>query len=357
MEQQLDELVEFLSSPRSDVRQLAATYVVGFSHPTSEHHQLLQARAKKMVQPLLVICHELPVAANSALSTLVNMTSSLATCELFANEDYLRMVVRLITIPTSIIADTACMLLSNLTKKDSICRILAKLDVGDVPGICDSRFALDQLTDVFVKGMDKTYNKDARFNFLASVFADVTNHPFGRRYFLERTSYDDKMPITKIMVFSEYPDVIRRGGVDSTMKNICFEKESHREILDPKETNMLPYILLPLCGPEEFDMEDMEDMPEEIQLLGDDKKRESDPQLRATLLEAINLLCTTHYGRETLRAKKAYPVLREAHKVETDETCSDLNHRAVQLLMGDESTETMNDLEPPANDENVFEEI
>ncbi|KAJ2246133.1 Protein hgh1 [Coemansia sp. RSA 455] len=165
------------------------------------------------------------------------------------------------------------------------------------------------------------------------------------------------MPITKIMVFSEYPDVIRRGGVDSTMKNICFEKESHREILDTKETNMLPYILLPLCGPEEFDMEDMEDMPEEIQLLGDDKKRESDPQLRATLLEAINLLCTTHYGRETLRAKKVYPVLREAHKVETDETCGDLNHRAVQLLMGDESTETMNDLEPPANDENVFEEI
>ncbi|KAJ2050687.1 Protein hgh1, partial [Coemansia sp. S16] len=107
MEQQLDELVEFLASPRSDVRQLAATYIVGFSHPTSEHHQLLQVRAKKMVQPLLVICHELPVAANSALSTLVNMTSSLATCELFANEDSLRMVVRLITIPTSIIADTA----------------------------------------------------------------------------------------------------------------------------------------------------------------------------------------------------------------------------------------------------------
>ncbi|KAJ2572898.1 Protein hgh1 [Coemansia sp. RSA 1836] len=359
MEQQLDELVEFLASPRSDVRQLAATYIVGFSHPTSEQFQLLLTRAKKIVEPLLVICHETPVAANSAMSTLVNMSSNLAICEHFANEDALRMVVRLITIPTSLIADTACMLLSNLTKKDSICRILAKLDVGEVPGICNSRFALDQLTDVFVKGMDKAYNKDAQFNFLASVFADVTNHPFGRRYFLERTSYDDKMPITKIMVFSEYPEIIRRGGVDSTMKNICFEKESHREILDPNETNMLPYILLPLCGPEEFDMDDMEAMPEEVQLLGDDKKRESDPKLRTTLLEAINLLCSTHYGRETLRAKKVYPILREMHKVETDETCSDLNHRAVQLLMGDESSETKNDCEPATavGDESVFEEI
>ncbi|KAJ2051327.1 Protein hgh1 [Coemansia sp. S16] len=141
------------------------------------------------------------------------------------------------------------MLLSNLTKKDSICRILAKLDMGDVPSMCDSRFLLDQLTYVFVEGLDKAYAEDTRFNFLASVFADVTNHPFSWRYFLERTSYSDKMPITRIMVFTECPDVIRRGGEDSTMKNICFEKESHREILDPKETNTLPYILLPLCGP------------------------------------------------------------------------------------------------------------
>ncbi|KAJ1913568.1 hypothetical protein LPJ71_002491, partial [Coemansia sp. S17] len=57
---------------------------------------------------------------------------------------------RLIGIPTSIIADTACMLLSNLTKKNLICHILAKLNVGNVPGICDSRFALDQLTNMFV---------------------------------------------------------------------------------------------------------------------------------------------------------------------------------------------------------------
>ncbi|KAJ2801827.1 Protein hgh1 [Coemansia guatemalensis] len=145
------------------------------------------------------------------------------------------------------------------------------------------------------------------------------------------------------MVFNEYPEVIRRGGVDSTMKNVCFEKDKHREILDPQETNMLPYILLPLCGPEEFEIEDMEPMPEEIQLLGDDKKREADPKLRATLLEAINLLCTTFYGRNVLRSKNVYYVLREAHKVESDETCIDLNERAVQLLKGDESADTKED--------------
>ncbi|KAJ1988800.1 Protein hgh1 [Coemansia spiralis] len=360
MDDQLDELIEFLNSPRPDVRELAVGYLAGFSSPKSENFQKLVSRVDKLVQRLLIISHESPSSANNAMSILINLTSDISICKYFTDEDYLSMVIRLITNPTSIIADLASMLLSNLTKLENICRALVALNVGLVPGICNSTLALDQLTDVFVKGMDKKYNKYAEFGYLASVFADITNYPYGRRYFLERTAYDGKLPITKIMVFSEYPGIIRRGGVDSTMKNVCFDKEKHREILDPKETNMLPYILLPLCGPEEFDMEDMEDMPEEVQFLGDDKKREPDPKLRCTLLEAINLLCTTYCGRETLRAKKVYPVLREMHKEETDENCLDLNYRAVQLLMGDESKETTQDGKGTENSKpeaSAFEEI
>ncbi|KAJ2726070.1 Protein hgh1 [Coemansia sp. Benny D115] len=358
MEEQLNELIDFLKSPRSDVRQLAASYIVSFSAPKSEHFPLLKANADRIIRPLLVVCHENPVAANSAASTLVNMTTDVSISRMFSDEDSLAMVITLITSPKCVIADMMCMLLSNLTKVDSVCRLLSVLRVGEVAGICNSRLALDQLTDVFVKGMDKAYNKSASFSFLASVFADMTNYSFGRRYFLERTSYDGKLPITKIMVFSEYPDLIRRGGVDSTMKNVCFEKDKHKDILDPKETNMLPYILLPLCGPEEYDMEEMEAMPDEIQLLGEEKKREADPKLRACLLEAINLLCTTHYGRETLRSKQVYPILREMHKVETDDTCIELNDRAVQLLMRDESKETAADQDADNDDDTTgFEEI
>ncbi|KAJ2694102.1 Protein hgh1 [Coemansia spiralis] len=226
-----------------------------------------------------------------------------------------------------------------------------------MPGICNSTMALDQLTDVFVLGMERKYNKSATFSFLASVFVEVTNHSIGRRYFLERTAYDGKLPITKIMVFSECADPLRRAGVDSTMKNVCFDKDKHRELLDPDETNMLPYILLPLCGPGEIDIEDMEKMPEEVQLLGDDKQREADPALRATLLEAINLLCTTYYGRTTMRNKAIYYILREQHKAETDEHCIELNERAVRLITGDESDETAADAAPIEADDGAFEEV
>ncbi|KAJ2496033.1 Protein hgh1 [Coemansia sp. RSA 1972] len=355
MEQQLDELIGFLSSPRPDVRQLAATYIVDFSEPRSEYFNQLLNNIDKLVKPLLIICHEIPVAASKAMNTLVNLSTDATVCRRFIDEDIISMIVRMITSSSCYVADPASMLLSNLTKNADICKLLTTLTVGEVPGICSSQMAMDQLTDVFVKGMDKKYNKNASYNFLSSVFADVTNYSFGRSYFLERTTYDGKLPITKIMVFSEYPEVIRRGGVDSTMKNVCFAKDKHKEILDPNETNMLPYILLPLCGPEEFEMEDMESMPEEIQLLGEDKKREYDPKLRSILLEAINLLCTTYYGRQVLRAKNVYYVIREMHKVEVDDTCIELSERAVQLIQGEESSNTKD--EQPENDVDAFEEI
>ena len=42
-------------------------------------------------------------------------------------------------------------------------------------------------------------------------------------------------------------------------------------LTDPK-INLLPFILLPLAGPEEIDEDEMFDLPEELQLLPSDKK-------------------------------------------------------------------------------------
>jgi hypothetical protein len=43
--------------------------------------------------------------------------------------------------------------------------------------------------------------------------------------------------------------------------------------LDAEKLNTLPFILLPLCGSEEYDIEEFEQFPDEIQMLGDDKVR------------------------------------------------------------------------------------
>lgn len=53
------------------------------------------------------------------------------------------------------------------------------------------------------------------------------------------------------------------------------------------DVDVLPCLLLPLAGPEEFDEEDTEKLPFELQYLGENKKRESDADIRKMLLEAL----------------------------------------------------------------------
>lgn len=94
-------------------------------------------------------------------------------------------------------------------------------------------------------------------------------------------------PLAKLLVFTEHKDIIRRGGIASVMKsvyfmliilnsdakaysrNCAFQKEAHKAILSPDTEqiaippldilapgiNMLPYLLLPLAGSEEFDLD------------------------------------------------------------------------------------------------------
>ena len=52
--------------------------------------------------------------------------------------------------------------------------------------------------------------------------------------------------------------------------------------------DILPRLLLPLAGPEEFDEEDTAKLPVDLQYLEADKKREADPDVRKMLLESIN---------------------------------------------------------------------
>lgn len=61
----------------------------------------------------------------------------------------------------------------------------------------------------------------------------------------------------------------------------------HHKWLLSEEVGLLPSLLLPLAGAEQFDGEEMEKLPEDLQYLPDDKQREPDPDIRKMLLEAL----------------------------------------------------------------------
>jgi hypothetical protein len=59
-----------------------------------------------------------------------------------------------------------------------------------------------------------------------------------------------------------------------------------------------------------------------LQFLPASKQRERDHVLRLTHIETLLLLCTTRWGRETLRANGVYEIVRVMHESEKDEKVS-----------------------------------
>ena len=202
--------------------------------------------------------------------------------------------------------------------------------------MCLSKRVIDCLMDCFVKGYDRELNKFANYDYLSYFFADVSRFKIGRTYFIETQEYDGVVPISKLLVFTEkYDSKTRREGVASTIKNSLFDSETHERILTDEEINLLPYILLPIASAKdsEIDEEDMFNLPDELQLLPEDKTRDPVPSIVCTHLVSILLLCTTKAAREFMRSKSVYPLIRELHKNVEDEDIGELCYRIVNMLM------------------------
>jgi hypothetical protein len=230
------------------------------------------------------------------------------------------------------------MLFANLAKHDETKQILT-FERPAPEELGTGKRAIDHMLDLFVKGADGTYNKDADFDYLAYFFADIAKHAEGRAYFATKQEHDGVIPLTKLTVFTEHKSDIRRKGVASTIKNVAFEIPSHHLFLDPDEINILPYLLLPITGNEEFDEEDTLDMLPDLQLLPPDKTRDTDHSIIQTHVETLMLLTTTREGRDLMREVKVYPIIRETHlQVESDDV-REACERLVQVLMRDEEND------------------
>ena len=69
-----------------------------------------------------------------------------------------------------------------------------------------------------------------------------------------------------------------------------FPAESHDMLLDEKGADILPHLLLPLAGPEEFDEEDNEKLPPDLQYLNENKERDKNLEVRKLLLELLYMV-------------------------------------------------------------------
>uniref|UniRef100_A0A1A9ULT8 Protein HGH1 homolog n=1 Tax=Glossina austeni TaxID=7395 RepID=A0A1A9ULT8_GLOAU len=310
----LTELVQFMQpSQRLDLKKIALTHVLGLTGTEDGKFAILSVDDLLTALFHLTADESLALAKDAVLA-LINLTADETGAvkvyntsrEIQPAYDLIATAISHIIDENSYLADPWSMVLSNLTREESIA--YGTLDILD-----ENPALMTQLIKAFTK---LQYNKNkAKLDYLGPIFCNLTQTHRGREL-LCRSKYN---LLDKILPFSTYEEsIIRRSGVIGILKNICFDPLYH-EIILREPDDILNVILYPLCGPEEFTDEENELLPMELQYLPDTKTREEDPGLRKVLLECLLQLCATRKSREHLRSKGVYEILREYHKWEQQE--------------------------------------
>jgi len=334
MPTELEELVDFIIHPNPQIRLLAAEGLIPYS---LSQPSIFKADNFKPIENLKKLIKDHPKVAEHVLTILINLTADQEILEKVASDDkFLDDLLGYVVLPEEPNANLHSMLLANLAKYDGFKKIIDRKQPPQ-KGLETDELVVNQLLDLFVKGADGTYNKNADFDHLAYLFADLSKHAEFRQHFLKQQDYDSVIPLNKIKVFTEHKSDVRRKGVASAIKNIAFEIPCHAQLIAEDEIDILPYILLPITGSEEYDEDDMMDMLADLQLLPPDKERDSDPNIIQTHIETLMLLTTTKEVRDYLSKVKVYPIVRETHMRVDNEGVQDACERLVQVLMRDDA--------------------
>jgi len=225
------------------------------------------------------------------------------------------------------------MLLSNITS--DIEGVNKLLQVGDpLMG-----FYVTKLLELLFK---KPLQNDT-YAWIAGILNNVTQIAEGRSFLLDKKRGFFQLLFPHV----ESKNILRKRGTLGAIRNSLFESSFHEALLSDPEDTLLCTILLPLRGPEELDKEDTEGMPQKLVYTSPGKTRESNTEIRTMLVDCVLLLTSTKFGREKLRAKKVYPILREYDKVEEIDEIKNNIFNIVNVLVGlDENHKVNIDINP-----------
>lgn len=316
------------------VKKPAIEYFLGLTG--TDEGKMFIGTSDKFIKNILDLTEDPDDAVvKASYETLINLATLDSTCQRILKckncSDVIITNFEKIMDPKYKHADLVCKFLSNLTRSEECAQKVAEI-IKDT-----DKVKVVKLVTILCT---KDYNSDADLHYLAPILANLSQSRHIRDEILNR----DQWVIQRLLPFVSYMESdIRRLGVVSCIKNCCFDEEHHDWLLSDK-VDILSYLLLPLAGPEEFDDDDMEKLPDRIQYLPPDKTRESNAEIRRILLQAILKLCATRDGRQYIKDKNTYVIIRELHKSEGQRSNIPAIMNLIDILIGDEPEPGMENL-------------
>ncbi|KAM8867349.1 protein HGH1 homolog [Synchiropus picturatus] len=324
------ELLSFLTTDtRPDVKGYATEYLLGVSG-SRDGCRFLRTKPELLVALFALTSDPSIAIVKDCFLTFINLSADETLHKvLLSDVKVLPTCLKNLVDSEYIFADQICTMLSNLTRHVNTCRTVFK-ELQEQGGLA-------QLVELLCT---EGYNKKANFHYIGPLLSNLTQLPEARTYLMDK----ERCVIQRLLPFTQFQDsVVRRGGVIGTLRNCCFD-HAHHEWLLSDAVDILTFLLLPLAGPEELSEEENEGLPVDLQYLPEDKKREEDPDIRKMLLETLLLLTATKVGRQTLKEKNVYPIMREFHHWEKDAHVVAACEKVVQVLIGDEPEQGMENL-------------
>ncbi|XP_076369486.1 protein HGH1 homolog isoform X2 [Tachypleus tridentatus] len=274
----LEELLQILEKSESQIfRQHILENLSGLTGTRDGLNCLLKASEKCVSVLCQLLQEENESLRESVLKCLINMTSE----ELFTQH-----VVKDIPVTDQLfkwiihkekLADLSCRVLSNITHWKSCCEQVV---------LYLQKERLEHLVDVLC---DMDHHTD--YHYLASVLCNLTQLSVVREMLMDQ----DLCWLQRLLPFTTYMGSrVRRAGIVGVLRNCCFDTDRHEWLLGDS-VDILPHLLLPLAGPEQFPDDEMEKLPIDLQYLSDDKEREPEPDIRKMLIEAVTQVFSKFY--------------------------------------------------------------
>lgn len=239
---EITELLSFLTiGTRADVKDEATGYLLGLSG-NSDGCSFLCSKPD-ILTALLALTHDPSTAVvKQCYLIFVNLSADEASHQVLVEDlKVLPVLYKNLMDPDYLFSDQICSIISNLSRNEDTCKTVFK--------VLQEEVGLPKLVDIFCT---EGYNKHAKLNYMAPLLSNLTQLPEARNLMLDK----DRCVIQRLLPFTQYQaSVVRRGGVIGTLRNCCFDHMHHAWLLSD-DVDILPFLLLPLAGPEELSEEE-----------------------------------------------------------------------------------------------------
>ncbi|XP_047323733.1 protein HGH1 homolog [Impatiens glandulifera] len=321
MANEMEELLDFLSSPSPPVKK-AAVDIVRDLTGSEEGLLSLSAYSNTALTSLASLMSEKKEVSEPAAEALVNLSQNSDLSAKLVSMGMIKTVMDILYKPEACITRLLVMLLVNLTRIDTGIAALLQVDDEKMHGLY-----VMKLVRSFCISTEK--NGDP-FEHVGSILVNISQREAGRKLLV-----DPKRGLLKQITRQfDSTNLLRKKGVSGTIRNCCFEADSQIQNLLLISEFLWPTLLLPVAGNKIYSEEDTSKMPRELGIvLSIEREPVDDPEIRVQALEAVYLIVLQDAGRRAFWSVNGTRILQVGYEDEEDPKVMEAYERVGSLLV------------------------